>query len=195
MQSLRRLLHLRDMKLFLRWFLPVAVLLTALGCSKERLESDRFEFDAEWAEAYYYGTDGVSGVSCYQLDLAQGRTDADLDLISTGAVVRLLISAPLAEDIALPDGRYLGSDSREYAYTFNYGSMQADKSVAGSYVGLRTKGGQQTQLFPIDGGTVTVSLTGEDHYDVVVEVRTAGRPFRFAYSGTIRTFDCTQPKG
>ena len=195
MQSLHRLLHLGDMKLFLRLFLPVAVLLTALGCAKERLEPDRFEFDAEWAEAYYFGTDEIGGVNCYQLDLAQGRTDADLDLISSGAVVRLLISAPVAEDIALPDGRYLGSATRDYAYTFNYGSLQEDKSIAGSYVGLRTKGGQQTQLFPIDGGTVTVSLAGEDRYEVVVEVRTSGRPFRFAYSGTIRTFDCTQPKG
>jgi hypothetical protein len=182
------------MKQILRWLLPVAIALIAAGCSKERLDEHRYEFDAEWAAAYYYGTDAAGGVNCFQLDLAQGRTDADLDLISTGAVVRLLISAPVADEIALPDGLYLGSDSREDAYTFNCGTKLRDNTVSGSYVGLRPGGEKQTLVLPVDNGKVSVRLSGDDLYEVSAELRTGSKTFFFIYRGTIHTFDCTEPQ-
>ena len=193
MQSLQRVLHLGGMEKILRWFLPVAILLSAMSCSKENDGRARYEFDAEWAEAYYYGTDVRSGVDCYQLDLAQGRTGEDLDLISSGAVVRLLISAPAAGGIDLPDGLYQGSAHREEAYTFNYGTLQDDKSVAGSFVGLRVNNGSGTQILPIDRGKVSVKVSGDGHYEVRAEVTAATKPVRFVYRGTIRTLDCTEP--
>ena len=177
----------------LRCLLPVAVLLAAVACSKEQTAPDRYEFDAEWAEAYYYGADALGGVGSYQLDLAQGRTDEDLDLISSGAVVRLLISAPIERGIALPDGLYQGSATRKDAYTFNYGTLQEDKSVAGSYVGLRPRNGSKTQILPIDQGNVAVSVAEDGRYEVRVEVEAAAKTVLFVYHGTIRTFDCTQP--
>ena len=182
------------MKKILRWLLPVAIALIAAGCSKERLDFHRYEFDAEWAAAYYYGTDAAGGVNCFQLDLAQGRTDADLALISTGAVVRLMISAPVANEIALPDGLYLGSDSREDAYTFNYGTLQRDKTVSGSYVGLRPGGEMQTQVLPVENGKVAVRLSDDGLYEVSAELKTGSKTFFFMYRGPIRTFDCTEPQ-
>ncbi len=181
------------MKMILRWVLSVAVLLAAVACSKEHAGRNLYEFDAEWAEAYYFGNDGLGGVDCYQLDLAQGRTDEDLSLISSGAVVRLLISAPAAGDIALPDGLYQGSASRENAYTFSYGTLQEDKTVAGSYVGLRTPSGSKTQILPIDQGNVSVSAAGDGQYEVRAEVKAGAKTVSFVYRGTIRTFDCTEP--
>ena len=177
------------MKKILRWFIPVVALLALAACSKERDARDRFEFDAEWAAAYYYGADALGGVNSFQLDLAQGRTDEDLDLISSGAVVRLLISAPLANSIALPDGLYQGSATPENAYTFYYGSVQADKSISGSYVGVRT--GKQTQFYPIEQGKVSVVAGDGGQYEVRVEVRTDRKSFSFSYLGAIQTFDCT----
>jgi hypothetical protein len=167
--------------------------LAAAGCSKEHLDADRYDFDAEWAAAYYYGTDARGEVNCFQLDLAQGRTDADLDLLSSGAVVRLLISAPAAGEIALPDGLYRGSSSRENAYTFNYGTMQADKTVLGSYVELRQGSGKQTQVLPVERGHVSVRLGEEGQYIVRAELVTGSKTVTFAYEGAIRTFDCTEP--
>ena len=132
-------------------------------------------------------------MNCYQLNLALGRTDEFLDLISSGAVVRLLISAPIEGSIALPGGLYKGSGTREDAYTFSCGTLQEDKTVSGSYVGIRSGGGKQTQIYPIERGNVTVSLGDDGLYKVDVRVNTAAKSFRFAYIGELRTFDCTQP--
>ncbi|MCR4860085.1 MAG: hypothetical protein K5910_05420 [Bacteroidales bacterium] len=181
------------MKKILRWFLAAAVLASAMACSKELAISGRHEFDAEWAEAYYYGTDDLGGVGSFQLDLAQGRTNEDLDLISSGAVVRLLISAPLDNSISLPDGLYLGSETREIAYTFNYGSLQADKTIVGSYVGLRPGRGKQMQLYPIEEGMVSVNAAEDGEYQVSVQVKTASETFQFSYAGVLRTVDCSGP--
>ena len=83
MQYLHGLLHLKGVKNVMRWFLPVVILGIAAGCSKERIVPDRYEFDAEWAAASYFGPDALGYVDQYQLDLAQGRTDEDLALIES----------------------------------------------------------------------------------------------------------------
>lgn len=179
------------MKNVLRWFLPVAIVLMAAGCSKEQTVPDRYEFDAEWAAASYFGPDALGSVDQYQLDLAQGRTDEDLALISSGAVVRLMISAPVAEDIAFPDGHFLGSANGSAPYTFNCGEVQADKSIAGSYIGFCPRKGQPVQFCPIEHGEVSVSLDGDGIYRIRVEVRAAQRTFVFGYQGDVPTANCS----
>lgn len=175
----------------LRWFLPIAILWIAAGCSKETFVPDRFEFDAEWAAASYFGPDALGSVDQYQLDLAQGRTDEDLTLISSGAVVRLMLSAPVADVIAFPDGNYHGSAHGEAPYTFNYGEVQADKSIVGSYIGFCPDGSQQVQFYPIERGEVSVILDEDGTYRIRVEVTASRRTFVFGYHGEVPTANCS----
>ncbi|MCR4824564.1 MAG: hypothetical protein K5849_04315 [Bacteroidales bacterium] len=179
------------MKVILRWFLPVAILWIAAGCSKERTLPTRLEFDAEWAAACYFGPDAQGSVDQYQLDLAQGRTDEDLTLISSGAVARLMLSAPVAEVIAFPNGHFFGSSHGEAPYTFDYGEVQEDKSIAGSYIGFCPKADQQVQLYPIEHGEVSVSIDDNGEYRIRVEVLAAQKTFVFEYRGEVPTADCS----
>ena len=191
MQYLHGLLHLKGVKNVMRWFLPVVILWITAGCSKERFVPDRYEFDAEWAAASYFGPDALGYVNQYQLDLAQGRTGEDLELISSGAVVRLMLSAPVAEDIAFPNGFFHGSATGEAPYTFNCGEVLADKSIAGSYIGFCPDGGQQVQLLPIEYGEVSVILDDDGIYRIRVEVKASQKTFVFGYQGEVPTANCS----
>lgn len=182
------------MKRFLGSILAVAAALLAVsGCSKESL-STRVEFDAEWAAAYFLGTVGPGSVGNYQLALAQGRTDEDLTLISSGAVVCLQLSAPVADGINLPDGTYTGSAAGEAAFTFNYGEMQADNTVSGSYVGLRPDASKPVQYYPVGAGEASIAFGRDGGYEITVRVKAENRSFLFTYGGPIETFDCTGPE-
>ena len=182
------------MKNYLGRFLAVAAVLVAVAsCSKEQLEV-RVEYDVEWAAAYYLGTDGLGELGNYQLAMAQGRTDEDLALISPGAVLFLQMAAPATRSITLPDGTYLGAAACETAFTFNYGELQADNTVSGSYVGIRPGGSKPMQYYPIGEGEASIASGRDGGYEISVRVRAENRVFVFTYGGPIETFDCTGPE-
>ena len=180
-------------KIWVRILAVAAVLVAVSACSKEEL-AGRVEFDAEWAAAYFLGTDGASAVGNYQLALVQGRTDEDFALISSGAVLCLRLSAPVADGIQLPDGTYRGFDGREAAFTFDRGEMQADNTVSGSYVGIRPVASNPMQYYPIGEGEASVAFGRNGSYVIEVRVKAEDRSFVFTYGGPVETFDCTEPK-
>ena len=179
------------MKKILRWFLPAAVAFSAFAaCSKEEVQLPDL-FKAEYAAAYFLGGD-VEGVNAYLLDLAQGRTDENLELISSGAVMRLWINSPVSGDISLPGGTYQGSVSRDRVYTFHCDGQAADGDVRCSYLVLRFDSGAQAQNYPIQGGSMSIKAEA-GKYELTVAVQTDDREFTFTYDGEIPTVDCTVP--
>ena len=181
------------MKRFLGQLVVVlAALLAVSACSKEELAM-RVEYDAEWAAAYFLGTDVQGELGNYQLAMAQGRTDEDLSLLSSGAVICLQMAAPTTKSIQLPDGKYLGSEGGESAFTFIYGDLQADNTVSGSYVGIRTGMSPTMQYYPIGEGEASIALGQNGDYVITVKVKAERRSFVFNYDGPIETFDFTGP--
>ncbi len=170
----------------------VAALLAVSACSKEMLVP-RAEYDAEWAAAYFLGTDGPGSVGYYRLSLAQGRTDEDLALVSSGAVLNLQLNAPAAEGLGLPDGTYRGSTGSETTFTYNYGEMQPDNSIAGSYVGIRPDVSKPMQYYPVGDGEASIVFGKDGGYEIHVRVRSESRTFVFKYGGPVETYDCTEP--
>ena len=170
----------------------VAALLAVSACSKEMLVP-RAEYDAEWAAAYFLGTDEPGSVGYYRLSLAQGRTDEDLALVSSGAVLNLQLTAPVAEGLGLPDGTYRGSTERETAFTYNYGQVQPDNSVAGSYVGIRPGTSKPMQYYPVGEGEASIVFGRDGGYEISVRVKAESRTFVFTYGGPVETYDCAEP--
>ncbi|NLZ19190.1 MAG: hypothetical protein GXY24_02820 [Bacteroidales bacterium] len=178
------------MKKILRWFLPAAVsALTLVSCSKEEIGPPVF-YQAEWAAAYYLGDGPASGVNAYRLDLVQGRTDEDLELISSGAVMRLWINSPVG-GITLPEGTFQGSVSRDEVNTFHCDGTMSDGDVRCSYLALRSKTGARTQLYPLESGSLTIRCDSGE-YRIEACVQAADREFTFLYEGEIPTIDCTE---
>ena len=191
MQSLWGKVHLGSMKMILRCLIAAFACISLFSsCSKEGPEL-RDDYQAEWAAAYYLGPGTAEGVNAFLLDLAQGRTDEDLELISSGAVMRLWVNSPVSGDISLPGGQYQGSVARDEVYTFHCDGQLSDGDVRSSYLGLRNRTAAQTQYFPIESGSLTVRRDG-GAYRLTIRVQAGGREFTFAYEGEIPTTDCTE---
>ena len=173
--------------------MALAALLAVSACSKEALVT-RVEYDAEWAAAYFLGTDGPASVDYYQLSLAQGRTDEDLALVSSGAVLNLQLTAPVADGLSLPDGTYKGSPGRETAFTYNYGEVQPDNTVSGSYVGIRPDVSKPMQYYPVGDGEASIVFGRDGGYEISVRVKSESRTFVFKYGGPVETYDCAEPE-
>ena len=170
-----------------------AVLLSVTACSKEG-PAVRIEYDAEWAAAYYLGTDGQGELGNYQLAMAQGRTDEDLALLSSGAVISLQMAAPATRSIRLPDGKYLGSDGGQSAFTFIHGETLAEGTVSGSYVGIRHGTSSPMQYYPIGEGEASIAFSQDGNYQITIHVKAEKHTFVFNYTGPIETFDFTGPE-
>ena len=170
------------MKKILRWFIPaLAALAALLSCSKAGPEV-QVEFEAEWVAAYYLGPDESGTVQVFDLTLVQGRTDDELMLISPGAVAHLMVSAPAGEEIILPDGTYTGSEASD-PFTLALGS---------SVVQLRSEHGGDVQEYPVSDGRVRLSRKKDGRWGVNVDLDAEMTHFRFAYTGTVETYNLTK---
>ena len=191
MQYLWLFVHLKDMKKIL------LMLMLATSCSAFDFSETEtgYEYDAEWASAYYLGTRAESGTSTYLLAMVQGRTDGDMELVSSGAAVFVVLNAPQSNDIALPSGKYDGITSTDNEpFTFGIGKINGE-TVSGSYIGVKLSAKAEMQRFPIESGNVTITSTGDDEYSIDVEVKSSSSSFEFSYSGTVTTYDGTGFEG
>lgn len=176
----------------MKWFLKIFALVLStflISCSSmDFTDSDlMYEYESEWAAAYFLGE--AESSSSYRLVLTAGRTDDKENLISGGAVLTLMLNAPLTGERLLPDGKYEAAQTKGSAYTFNYGMVLDGDAVDGSYVMAKLPGAKDTKLFPVDGGEVIVDVDEDGAYEVRAELSAAGCSFGFEYEGRIRTFN------
>ena len=155
--------------------------LVVMSCSQDLTDMEIvYEYDPEWGAAYYLGDEG--DVSNFKLVLTAGRTDEEENLISSGAILSLHLSAPLNEYFSLPDGKYLAASSTGAAYTFDFGSVTT-----------RQSGSKLPTIFALESGIVFVERAEDGTYRIKAEVAGQGRSFEFDYDGEMRTFNLATP--
>lgn len=149
-----------------------------------------YEYDTEWAAAYYYGEPMSSDISSYKLLLVAGRTDENASLVSCGAMLSLSLNAPTSGAALLPEGEY-GSSADGLTYTFEGGKQTDSDAIAGSFVGIRAAGAGSTKFHPVEDGWITVEIDEEGEYEIDAFVVAGEHGYSFEYSGRIDTYDCT----
>lgn len=167
--------------------------LVATACSHGEFmdKETKYEYEPEWAAAYFLGSEDE--VSNYKLVLTAGRTDDEENLISGGAILTLMLNAPLLDNIDLPDGRYQASSTKGMAYTFDYGIALDGSAIEGSFVTTRLPGTKHIYSYPLDKGDVYVVVEDDGDYRVKAEVGTESYDFEFLYDGRLMTFNLSSP--
>lgn len=157
---------------------------SSLDLSEKKLT---YEFESEWGVAYYIGDEVES--SSYRLILSEGRIDENINPISGGASLSLMLNAPVTGELSLPYGRYVASSTKGGVYTFNYGITLDGNAVEGSYVSALLPGSKSAQIFPIDGGELVVELKEDGSYEVEAKLQASGYNFKFEYDGVLKTYN------
>ncbi len=163
------------------WILLLwAALTLASGCAKEEIGNDfsPSEMEAEWAAAFYTGTDEDGQRACYELDLTRGRIGEDLELLSPGFVVHLIIGTDLPEELALPEGSY-------------------ESQVCGDvipYISLLQHSAGRELRYPVEEGRLDVKRLEDGSYRLHAELQSTGRSFSLSYEGKLPTYDYTEPQ-
>lgn len=145
-----------------------------------------FEYDTDWAAVYYRGADPATDSYQYRLMLVSGRTE-NLDLISSGAKVTLELMAPEENPEALPAGLY----GPEGDHTINYGydSKTPLNEVGVSYIEIKSSGSEKSVCYPVESGTVEVTVEPDGDYDIEASFEAAGCHMEFEYNGPLCTYN------
>lgn len=161
-------------------FLSLAMVLTVPSCTTMDFSKSTlgYEYAADWAAAFFIRQDSTNGMCNYTLTMIQGRTDSEDNLISSGAIISLNLSAPPSNGYELPTGTYDNMTGTKGEYTFDNNS----------YIAVRLSRASAVQIMKIDTGSVTVSMNG-DEYSVRAVVVAGNNTYTFTYSGFITTTD------
>ena len=178
------------MKTTCRLFILLAMSVNMLaGCDLNthfREGGLKYEYDTEWAAAYYYGSSSDAGVAQYRLTLVVGRTDDNNDLTSYGSKASLVLSAPLLPDVELPEGLYGQSGD----YTLNCGADPAgpDNDEC-SYVEVAPMGSDSSIRYPVEGGSLEVEVRPDGDYEIKAVLKASECEFEYEYEGPLDTYD------
>lgn len=176
------------MKKMIRLLVSLATASIMLSCSNLDLMfgGRDFEYDTDWAAVYYRGADQEKGSYQYRLMMISGRTE-NLDLISSGAKVTLELLAPERNPGALPAGIYGAGGN----YTINYGNSSgaAQGSDGTSYVELKKSGSDESICYPVESGTVKVSVDNDGSYNIEASFEAGDCHMEFEYNGPLDTYD------
>ena len=172
------------MKTFRYCFSVLMLLALAVCCT--RLDDPlpmSMEFKAGYAESC------PTGMDSYRLTLVQGRVDDNMELISSGAKLELLLTAPVTGDGSIPVGTYSGhSDASPASFTFYCDPLAAADAETGSYVDVVPSGRKGRQRYPLEMGEVRISAQ-PGAYEVKAVVAGGAHTFTFRYAGEIPVYD------
>ena len=181
------------MRIRFRLLIPTLVSsLIAISCSKSDMVEGEFvhEMEMEWAVTYLWGSDEEGDEECfYRLMMFLGRTDEELNLISTGAKVSIALKAPENDSATLPEGKY----GRSYAYTLFFGEdtpTDETELMEYSYIELMWGSSDETLHYPVLGGMLKVEVDGNGDYEIEASIVTAGGSYEFVFEGPMQTHDC-----
>lgn len=169
--------------------MALALAIAFQSCSSSGLVVREYEYDPQSAEAYYYGENEYEA-GRYGLVFIAGRTDEDANLVSHGATLVLMLTAPVADIDSLPSGTY-SAGNLSGTYTFDYGTLTDKDVVEGSYVSVRSRG--ETRYYPVEGGTVEIRAGDDGLYEIRAEIFSSGCSFGFEYSGVLPVYNCSSP--
>ncbi len=173
------------MKTIGRLFCIIALALVLCSCSRERRTQDiDYAFVGEWAALISKGETGESRQIL--LTVVQGRTDEDMSLISSGAVAFLELNVPIADGEVLASGVYNASSDGKGAYTLNYGLKKDGEFFDGSYIAVRLPGSSYANLYPVEGGQVSVAAGENGVYEIDAELDAGGFFWGFEYVGGLQ---------
>ena len=180
------------MKAICRLFILLAVTAGMLtGCSLSIRFGDfdlTYEYDTEWAAAYYYGYSEDDEAVEYRLELIVGRTDDDNNLTSYGSKASLVLNAPEQRDIDLPDGTY--SSGGSYTISLGRESESVDPDTYEfSYVEHVDFGTGSTMCCPVEQGVVEVRREPDGEYEIKARLTVFGSNFDYEYEGPMDTYD------
>jgi len=177
-----------------RYLCGTAIALLSLsGCSSLETSDGRdavprVEVEASWAEAYHKGSLPDSEGEVFGLVLAAGRTDENLNLISTGVLANIILNVPESED-GLTDGTYTAAESKQ-TYTFDLGEPSAgSESIAGSQIGVRKADDKTMKLYPIEGGHLTITTSSNGSRKVSAELEISEKTILMDFSGQLVVYD------
>ena len=178
------------MKATCRLFILLAMsvgMLTGCDLDTHFREGDlKYEYDTEWAAAYYYGSSSDAGVAQYRLTLVVGRTDDNNDLTSYGSKASLVLGAPVQPDVELPEGLYCESGD----YTLNCGADPAGPDNGEcSYVEVIPMGSDTPVRYPVEGGSLEVEIGPDGDYEIKAVLKASGCEFGYEYEGQLATYD------
>ena len=153
----------------------------------------KYEYETEWAAAYYYGYSPEEEAVKYRLELILGRTDDENNLTSFGSKASLVLTAPEQDHIDLPEGTYGSRSNYNLSCGDDTDPVDPDTTEY-SYVEMVVPGTGEMACYPVESGTVRVEVRADGSYEITAELSAADCQLEYEYEGPMVTYDLSDLK-